>query len=251
MIDENRTGKDTTGVRVNRYLSEAGVCSRRQADALIAAGKVTIDGEIAVQGQRVSAGQLVCLNGKPVQKQPERVLIALNKPRGIVCTTDQIREKNNIIDFMHYPVRIYPVGRLDKDSEGLILLTNDGSLVNHILKSSMYHEKEYVVRVEKPVNAAFLKGMAGGVPLEEGVTRPCKVRKTGEKEFTIILTQGWNRQIRRMCRHFGYHVRTLKRVRIMNIVLGDLKTGAWRYVTQEELDILYTSFEKTEHSRRK
>ncbi len=243
---ENEQEQGSKGVRINRFLSEAGVCSRREADRLIAAGKVTIDSAAAAPGQRVSFGQVVCVNGRPVKKEQERVLIALNKPRGIVCTTDRVREKNNIVDFVHYKTRIYPVGRLDKDSEGLILLTNDGSLVNRILKSAEYHEKEYVVRVEKPVSDAFLKGLAEGVPLEEGITRPCRVKKTGEKEFTIILTQGWNRQIRRMCRYFGYHVRTLKRVRIMNIRLGDLKTGAWRPVSEKEYTELLEAFHKKE-----
>lgn len=240
---ENTNAQDS-GIRLNKYLSDAGVCSRREADRLAEAGRITVDGIPAQPGTKVMPGQLVCVDGKAVGGRPEKVVIALNKPRGIVCTTDRAREKDNIVDFMKYPERIYPVGRLDKDSEGLILLTNDGSLVNQILKGSMYHEKEYIVTVEKPVTDAFLKGMAAGVEIPDGKTRPCKVKKISERTFSIILTQGMNRQIRYMCRHFDYHVRRLKRIRIMNITLGDLQTGKWRYVTPEELAKMREMFGK-------
>ncbi len=239
-----KTNVQDSGIRLNKYLSDAGVCSRREADRLAENGRITVDGITAQPGTKVMPGQIVCVDGKAVGGPPEKVLIALNKPRGIVCTTDRVREKDNIVDFLKYPERIYPVGRLDKDSEGLILLTNDGSLVNHILKGSMYHEKEYIVTVEKPLTEAFLKGMAAGVEIPDGKTRPCKVKKISERTFSIILTQGMNRQIRYMCRHFDYHVRRLKRIRIMNITLGDLQTGKWRYVTPEELEKMREMFGK-------
>lgn len=240
----SKTNQLTPGVRLNKYLSDAGVCSRREADRLAEHGRITVDGIPAQPGTRVQEGQIVCVDGKPVGGPSQKVVIALNKPRGIVCTTDRVREKDNIVDFMKYPERIYPVGRLDKDSEGLILLTNDGSLVNQILKGSMYHEKEYIVTVEKPVTEAFLKGMASGVEIPDGKTRPCKVKKISEKTFSIILTQGMNRQIRYMCRHFDYHVQRLKRVRIMNIRLGDLQIGKWRYLTDQELAQMKEMFGK-------
>lgn len=240
----DKTNVQDSGVRLNKYLSDAGVCSRREADRLAESGRITVDGLPALPGTRVRPGQLVCVDGKAVSSRPEKVVIALYKPRGIVCTTDRVREKDNIVDFMKYPERIYPVGRLDKDSEGLILLTNDGSLVNHILKGSMYHEKEYIVTVEKPITEAFLRGMAAGVEIPDGKTRPCKVNQINDRTFSIILTQGMNRQIRYMCRAFDYHVRRLKRVRIMNITLGDLKTGKWRYVTAEELEQMKEMFRK-------
>lgn len=236
---------DNTGredMRLNKYLSDAGYCSRREADRLIAEGKVTVDGKTAQTGMRVTGDQLVKVCGKTVSRGDELVLIALNKPRGIVCTTDRRREKNNIVDYMKYPVRIYPVGRLDKDSEGLILLTNDGSIVNHILKARTFHEKEYIVTVDKALTDNFLKDMAGGVSLEETVTRPCKVKKISDHTFSIILTQGLNRQIRRMCAALGYKVVRLKRIRIMNIRLGSLKTGRWRHVTAEEIEELKKAF---------
>lgn len=237
-------------MRLNKYLSDAGYCSRREADRLIAEGKVSVDGKMARMGMQVCDGQLIEVDGKTVSRGSELVLIALNKPRGIVCTTDRKREKNNIIDFMDYPVRIYPVGRLDKDSEGLILLTNDGSLVNHILKARTYHEKEYIVTVDKKLTPEFLKEMARGVKLEETVTRPCKVKRMTDDTFSIILTQGLNRQIRRMCAALGYKVVRLKRVRIMNILLGDLKTGSWRHVTAEEIDTLKKTFLEDEYGNK-
>ena len=239
LLGENMGRED---MRLNKYLSDAGYCSRREADRLIAEGKVTVDGKTAQTGMRVTGDQLVKVCGKTVSRGDELVLIALNKPRGIVCTTDRRREKNNIVDYMKYPIRIYPVGRLDKDSEGLILLTNDGSIVNHILKARTFHEKEYIVTVDKALTDDFLKDMAGGVSLEETVTRPCKVKKISDHTFSIILTQGLNRQIRRMCAALGYKVVRLKRIRIMNIRLGSLKTGRWRHVTAEEIEELKKAF---------
>ena len=244
LLGENQGRGD---MRLNKYLSDAGYCSRREADRLIAEGKVTVDGERAQTGMRVTDQQLITVCGKVVSRGDDLVLIALNKPRGIVCTTDRKREKNNIIDFIKYPVRIYPVGRLDKDSEGLILLTNDGSLVNHILKARTFHEKEYIVTVDKALTEEFLKGMAGGVQLEEALTRPCRVRRINDHTFSIILTQGLNRQIRRMCEALGCKVVKLKRIRIMNIRLGNLKTGAWRHVTAEEIAGLKKAFLEDRH----
>ena len=222
-------------VRINKFLSEAGVCSRREADRQIEAGNVTIDGKIAQMGDRVSEGQQVCFQGVPVKKEEEMILIALNKPAGIVCTAEK-REKNNVIDYLNYPKRIYPVGRLDKDSEGLLLLTNNGDIVNKMMRSGNMHEKEYIVTVNRPVTDSFLHGMANGVPLVElnTTTRKCRVERTGKKQFSIVLTQGLNRQIRRMCEYFGYRVQKLVRVRIMNIELGDLKAGTYREVTPQE-----------------
>lgn len=222
-------------VRINKFLSEAGVCSRREADRQIEEGNVTIDGKIAQMGDRVSEGQQVCFQGVPVKKEEEMILIALNKPAGIVCTAEK-REKNNVIDYLNYPKRIYPVGRLDKDSEGLLLLTNNGDIVNKMMRSGNMHEKEYIVTVNRPVTDSFLHGMANGVPLVElnTTTRKCRVERTGKKQFRIVLTQGLNRQIRRMCEYFGYRVQKLVRVRIMNIELGDLEPGKNRDVTPQE-----------------
>ena len=231
--------EDKSDVRLNRFLSDAGFCSRREADRLIEAGRVTVDGTKAELGTRVRPGQVVKVGSKVVRQNDRMVLIAFNKPRGIVCTTDRVREKNNIIDYIHYSERIYPIGRLDKDSEGLILLTNDGTIVNHILKASQYHEKEYIVRVNKKITDEFIQGMSKGVPILDTVTRPCKVEKIGKYTFSIILTQGLNRQIRRMCEALGYQVRELIRVRIMNIHLGRLKEGEYRKLTDAELNELY------------
>ena len=222
-------------VRINKFLSEAGVCSRREADRQIAAGNVMIDGIKATCGDRVLPGQLVTYNGRVVSKEEEMILIAFNKPVGIVCTAEK-REKNNVIDYINYPKRIYPIGRLDKDSQGLLLLTNNGEIVNKMMRSGNRHEKEYIVTVDKPVSESFVRGLAGGVPLVElGVTtRKCHVKKIGKNQLKIILTQGYNRQIRRMCEYFGYRVRKLERVRIMNISLGDLEVGKYRAVTDLE-----------------
>lgn len=228
------------GVRINRFLSEAGICSRRAADREVAAGNVTIEGRPAVPGDRVAPGMTVLFCGQPVTAETEKILIAFHKPAGIVCTAEK-REKNNIIDYIGYPKRIYPVGRLDKDSEGLILLTNQGDLVNRMMRAGNYHEKEYEVTVDRDLTGAFLDGMRGGVLLPElnVRTRECPVLKTGKRTFTIILTQGYNRQIRRMCGVFGYHVVRLVRVRVLNICLGDLKPGAYRDLTAEEQRELY------------
>lgn len=227
------------GVRINKYLGDAGVCSRREADKFIEQGKVTIDGVVAEMGSRVFPGQKVIFNGKELKKQEEQVLIAFYKPVGIVCTTDT-REPDNVIDFLNYGKRIYPIGRLDKDSEGLLLLTNDGDIVNKILRAGNHHEKEYLVTVNKPITPEFLKGMAGGVPILDTVTKPCTIEQTGKCSFKIILTQGLNRQIRRMCEYFDYRVLSLKRVRIMHIQLGHLKPGTYRNLSEGELARLQT-----------
>lgn len=223
------------GIRINKFLSEAGVCSRREADRQIEAGNVTIDGRTAVTGDKVIEGQKVCFNGNEVTKEQEMIMIAFNKPVGIVCTAEK-REKNNVIDYINFPKRIYPIGRLDKDSKGLLLLTNNGDIVNKMMRSGNMHEKEYIVTVNKPISDSFIRGLAGGVPLVElGVTtRKCHVKKLSNKTFKIILTQGYNRQIRRMCEYFGYRVVELERVRIMNITLGDLKEGEYRDITAQE-----------------
>lgn len=226
--------------RLNKWLSRMGICSRREADRLIEAGRVMVDGVPASMGQKVSPGQSVVCDGKMIpfgtREEPRPVLLAVNKPRGIVCTTSQKDRAENIVEYLKYPERIYPVGRLDKESEGLLLMTNQGDLVNKIMRSGNAHEKEYVVTVDSPVTDVFLGRMADGVYLEEldTTTRPCRVQKTDDNTFTIILTQGLNRQIRRMCQACGCRVRRLKRVRIMNINLGSLKTGESREVTPEE-----------------
>ena len=226
---------EVNGIRISKFLSEAGVCSRREADRQIEAGNVTIDGRTAVTGDKVIEGQKVCFNGNEVTKEQEMILIAFNKPVGIVCTAEK-REKNNVIDYINFPKRIYPIGRLDKDSKGLLLLTNNGDIVNKMMRSGNMHEKEYIVTVNKPISDSFIRGLAGGVPLVElGVTtRKCHVKKLSNKTFKIILTQGYNRQIRRMCEYFGYRVVELERVRIMNITLGDLKEGEYRDITAQE-----------------
>jgi pseudouridine synthase len=222
-------------VRINKYLSAAGVCSRREADRQIEAGNVTINGRTAMMGDRVSAGDVVMYGREKVSKEEEQILIVVNKPVGIVCTAEK-REKDNIVDFINYPKRIYPIGRLDKTSHGLLLMTNQGDLVNKMMRSGNYHEKEYIVKVNREITEEFLQNMAKGVYLQELdiTTRPCRVQKVGRRVFRIILTQGLNRQIRRMCETFQYRVVDLKRVRIMNIRLGDLKEGAYRKVTQQE-----------------
>lgn len=224
-------------IRLNKYLSDAGVCSRRAADRWIEEGAVTVDGETASVGMRIAPESKICVHGKPIKKEEEKVLLVMHKPTGIVCTAEK-REKNNIIDYMKYPKRVFPIGRLDKDSTGLLLMTNDGALVNKIMRAGNYHEKEYLVSVNKPITEAFCKKMSQGVEILDTVTRPCRVEKTGEKSFKIILTQGLNRQIRRMCEALGYRVVTLHRVRIMNILLGDLKEGSYREVTPKERKLL-------------
>lgn len=220
-------------IRLNKYLSEAGVCSRREADRLTEAGLVTVDDQTAVMGMKISPDAVVKVRGNAVKKEEEKVLLAFHKPAGVVCTA-QKREKNNVIDYLGYPKRIFPVGRLDKESTGLLLMTNDGELVNKIMRAGNYHEKEYLVAVNKPVTEEFCKKMASGVPILDTVTRRCKVEQIGEKEFRIILTQGLNRQIRRMCETLGYRVTALKRIRIMNIHLGRLKEGTYRKIEGKE-----------------
>ena len=225
-------------VRLNKYLSEAGVCSRREADRLIETGRVTVDGKPAQTGMKVVPGQEVRVGKKLVSKGDEMVILAVNKPRGIVCTEEK-RERNSIVRFLDYPIRVTYIGRLDKDSRGLLLMTNNGDIINRMMRAANYHEKEYKVTVDKEITDEFLEKMAGGVPILDTVTRPCKVRKIGKYTFSIILTQGLNRQIRRMCGALGYEVKDLLRVRVMNIRLGSLKEGEYREVTDAELEKLY------------
>lgn len=225
-------------VRLNKYLSEAGVCSRREADRLIESGKVTVGGVTAQMGMRVTAGQIVKVGKKTVSKQDEMIVLAVNKPKGIVCTEDQ-RERDSIVRFLNYPVRVTYAGRLDKDSRGLLLMTNNGDIINQMMRAANRHEKEYKVTVDKEITEQFIKKMSEGVPILDTVTRPCTVKKIGKYTFSIILTQGLNRQIRRMCAAFGYEVKDLVRIRIMNIRLGSLKEGAYRKLTDEELEELY------------
>lgn len=234
-------GADTDEIRINKYLSEAGICSRREADRLIEEGKVKINGVVAEIGSKVNKDSNVTFCGKTVKKEEKLVLIAFNKPVGIVCTTDT-REHDNIIDYIGYGMRIYPIGRLDKDSEGLILLTNDGNIVNKILRAENKHEKEYVVKVNKAINNEFIKVMSSGVPILDTITNPCTVKQIDKYTFNIILTQGLNRQIRRMCEYLGYKVTGLIRIRIMNIRLGRLRTGAYRNVTDKEIEELNRHF---------
>lgn len=232
------------GIRVNKYISDSGFCSRREADAYIADGKVRLNGRKAVPGDRVMPGDEVMLGSKHIgSRAAQHVYIALNKPEGIICTTDR-REKDNVVDFVGHPRRVFPIGRLDRDSCGLLLLTTDGDIVNRILRAEGRHDKEYVVTVDKPVTPEFIKGMSQGVPILDTVTLPCRVTRTGAREFTIILTQGLNRQIRRMCEYFGYRVMTLRRVRIMNIHLGHLHEGDWRNLTPAELKELRRLLDK-------
>lgn len=221
--------------RINKYLSEAGYCSRRAADKLIEEGRVTINGVVPEMGTKISEGDEVAVDGKLITRPKEEfIYIALNKPVGIVCTTDVNVEKDNIIDFVNHPKRIFPIGRLDKPSEGLIFLTNDGDMVNKILRARNNHEKEYIVSVNKPVTNNFIQRMGMGVPILDTITRKCFVEQTGKFEFRIILTQGLNRQIRRMCEHLDYRVTKLKRVRIMNVKL-DTPVGKWRNLSSSEL----------------
>jgi 23S rRNA pseudouridine2604 synthase len=221
-------------VRINKFLSETGVCSRREADQWIEAGRVQVNGAVAVLGTKVAEGDEVLLDGQPLANKPTRVYLAFNKPVGIECTTDR-DVPHNIVDFVAHRERVFPVGRLDKDSEGLILLTNDGDIVNRVLRAEHEHEKEYIVSVDRPLTPEFLEGMAGGVPILGTVTNPCRVTQVGRNTFRIVLTQGLNRQIRRMCEHFDYTVRRLQRVRIMHVHLGTLPVGKWRDLTAAEV----------------
>ncbi|HIV41664.1 MAG TPA: pseudouridine synthase [Candidatus Mediterraneibacter guildfordensis] len=231
-------------VRLNKYLSEAGVCSRREADRLIESGKVTVDGQRAQTGMKIRPGQEVRVGKKVVSRQDEMVVLAVNKPRGIVCTEEK-RERNSIVRFLDYPIRVTYIGRLDKDSRGLLLMTNNGDIINRMMRAANHHEKEYKVTVNHEITGEFLEKMAGGVAILDTVTRPCKVEKLGKYTFSIILTQGLNRQIRRMCEALGYEVKDLVRVRVMNIRLGSLKEGEYREVTDEELDELYRLIQDT------
>lgn len=221
------------GTRLNKFIGEAGICSRREADKLIEDGRVLVNGKVAGLGLRVLDTDVVVVNGKAITSKPKRVFLAYNKPPGVTCTTD-LRVEDNIVDAVGYHERIFPVGRLDKFSEGLIFLTNDGDSVNKILRAGNAHEKEYIVAVNQPINAEFIERMAAGVAILDTVTQPCKVWAISAYSFGIILTQGLNRQIRRMCEALGYHVTRLKRVRIMLIKLGELKLGRWRVLTTDE-----------------
>ena len=231
-------------VRLNKYLSEAGVCSRREADRLIESGKVTVDGQRAQTGMKIRPGQEVRVGKKVVSRQDEMVVLAVNKPRGIVCTEEK-RERNSIVRFLDYPIRVTYIGRLDKDSRGLLLMTNNGDIINRMMRAANHHEKEYKVTVDHEITDDFLEKMAAGVAILDTVTRPCKVEKLGKYTFSIILTQGLNRQIRRMCEALGYEVKDLVRVRVMNIRLGSLREGEYREVTDEELDELYRLIQDT------
>ncbi|MFQ9516106.1 MAG: pseudouridine synthase [Eubacterium sp.] len=248
-------------IRLNKFLSDAGFCSRREADRLIEQGKVIVNEKVAVMGQKVTSNDVVKVDNRIVVREEEQILIAFNKPVGVECTSD-LMNPDNIIDYIGYSKRIYPIGRLDKNSQGLILLTNDGSLVNNILKASNYHEKEYIVTVDKPITKDFIQNMSSGVEIptegfirrkqsdgevKKQMTRPCKVTKIDKHTFNIILTQGLNRQIRRMCEELGYHVQKLKRIRVMNVELGILPIGTYRDVSNQERQKLLDSLKgKTE-----
>ena len=226
---ENQAGK-----RLNKYLADSGYCSRREADRLISEGRVTVEGRPGALGDRVMPGMRVQVDGRPLTGEGEKVYILLNKPRGIVCTADP-REPMNVVDYLGYPTRVFPVGRLDKDSEGLLLLTSDGEIVNRILRAEGGHEREYQVVIDRPVTADFVNRMMAGVPILDTVTLPCRVRRTGERSFNIVLIQGLNRQIRRMCQALGAQVVSLRRVRMMDLQLGRLKPGEWRTLTAAEV----------------
>ena len=226
-------GTDSESIRLNKYIASSGLCSRREADTLIENGKVTINGIVALQGSKVNPGDIVEVSGRKISPDNEMIYIAFNKPLGITCTTDR-RDPSNIIDYIGFDERIFPVGRLDKNSSGLILLTNDGSIVNKLLRAENGHEKEYLVTVNRPYDKDFIRSMESGVPVLGQLTLPCKIKPSGDKSFKIILHQGLNRQIRRMCEYLGYKVTRLKRIRFMNIKLGDLEPGKWRYLTADE-----------------
>ena len=225
---------ENQGKRLNKFVADSGYCSRREADRLIAEGRVQVDGRPGELGDRVLSGMRVTVDGQSLSGRGERVYIALNKPAGVVCTTDP-REPMNVVDYLDYPIRIFPVGRLDKDSEGLLLMTSDGEIINRILRAAGGHEKEYEVEIDRPVTKEFVEKMSAGVPILDTVTLPCRVRRTGERSFNIILVQGLNRQIRRMCEALGCNVVRLRRIRIMNIRLGAMRPGQWRELSEEEL----------------
>lgn len=221
-------------ISLNKFISDTGICSRREADKFIEAGRVLLNGVVAIKGNRVEEGDQVLLDGKPLRQNPKRIYIAFHKPPGLTCTTD-LRDKSNVISYINHPQRIFPIGRLDKDSEGLIFLTNDGDIVNKILRSRNGHEKEYIVVVDKPLAPDFVQRMSNGIPILGTTTKKCKVEQKGRSIFRIVLTQGLNRQIRRMCEYLGYDVVKLKRIRIMSIKLDDLAPGKWRYFTEVEM----------------
>lgn len=228
---------DGEPVRINKYLADCGVCSRRQADEMVSQGRVTVDGGTAVMGTKVTPSQDVRVDGRSIRDDGKTIVLLLNKPVGIVCTTAE-DEKDNVVRFVNYRRRVYPVGRLDKDSRGLLILTNRGDLVNGVMRSRYDHEKEYVVTVHKPVTQKFLDAMSQGVPILGTRTKPCVTEKLGKYRFRIVITEGLNRQIRRMCEHFDYVVTDLKRVRILDIELGDIPEGKWRQATGEEVHTL-------------
>ena len=223
-------------ISLNKFISETGICSRRLADEWIEQGRVKINQQIAKKGNRVFENDIVTIDDQPLKSKPEPIYLAFNKPPGITCTTD-LKDKNNIIDFINYPKRIFPIGRLDKPSSGLILLTNDGDIVNEILRVENNHEKEYVVKVNKPITQNFIQQMSNGLPILGTITKKCIVQKISSHTFKIILTQGLNRQIRRMCEYLNYKVITLKRIRIMNLKIDGIKEGQWRYVKKTELNL--------------
>ena len=232
-------------VRINKFLSQAGFCSRREADKFILDERVTINGIVAKMGEKIDPNDDISVDGERISKKPnKKIYIILNKPKGIVCTTDSGVEKNNIIDYVNHPKRIFPIGRLDKTSEGLIFLTNDGDIVNKILRAKNKHEKEYHVTVDKPISHEFIQQMSKGVPILNTVTRPCEIKRVKDYEFKIILTQGLNRQIRRMCEYLGYRVKKLKRIRIMNIKL-DIPLGEWRYFNDQDFSELKMMLSKS------
>ncbi|MBQ4849693.1 23S rRNA pseudouridine(2604) synthase RluF [Pseudoalteromonas sp. MMG012] len=230
--------------RLNKYISETGFCSRREADKLIESGRVRVNNALPEMGVKVSDSDTITVDGKPLKAKPKCVYIAYNKPVGVTCTTER-KIRSNIVSAIDYPERIFPIGRLDRPSEGLIFLTNEGDIVNKILRAGNNHEKEYVVTVDRPINKRFIERMAGGIPILDTVTKKCQVKQTSNKEFVIVLTQGLNRQIRRMCEYLGYEVETLKRVRIMNVRMEGLKPGQWRHLTQKEMNEINSSIESS------
>lgn len=232
----------TNGKRLNKFIADSGYCSRREADRLIEEGRVTVDGRRGALGDRILPSMRVTVDGKALSGDGEKVYLLLYKPRGIVCTADP-REPMNVVDYVGYPIRVFPVGRLDKDSEGLLLLTSDGEIVNRILRAVGGHEKEYEVTIDRPVTRAFVEKMMAGVPILDTVTLPCRVRKTGERSFNIILVQGLNRQIRRMCEALGCNVTHLRRVRLMDLKLGGMRPGEWRELTEAEVRALTKALE--------
>ena len=235
---------EAQGKRLNKFIADSGYCSRREADRLIQEGRVTIDGRVGALGDRVQRGMRVVCDGHALSGRGERVYIILNKPRGIVCTADP-REPMNVVDYVNYPIRIFPVGRLDKDSEGLLLLTSDGEIVNRLLRAAGGHEKEYEVEVDKPLTREFMERMMSGVEILGTTTLPCRLRRTGARSFNLVLVQGLNRQIRRMCEALGYNVQKLRRVRINNIRIGSLQIGQWRELTQAEVGGLLASIKNS------